>query len=72
MAPWFADIQQLPLFMAAGLLLNITPGVDMALVLRSSAVSGRMRALTSRNARLVAPGLSSSLRWSLTKARFSL
>ncbi len=36
----FADIQQLPLFVAAGLLLNITPGVDMALVLRCSAALG--------------------------------
>jgi threonine/homoserine/homoserine lactone efflux protein len=36
----FADIQQLPLFVVAGLLLNITPGVDMALVLRSSAAQG--------------------------------
>jgi threonine/homoserine/homoserine lactone efflux protein len=36
----FADIQQLPLFVVAGLLLNITPGVDMALVLRCSAAQG--------------------------------
>ncbi|MDH4392006.1 MAG: LysE family translocator [Aquabacterium sp.] len=35
-----ADIQHLPLFVLAGLLLNITPGVDMALVLRSSAAQG--------------------------------
>lgn len=35
-----ADIHNLPLFVAAGLLLNITPGVDMALVLRSSAAQG--------------------------------
>ncbi len=34
------DIQQLPLFIGAGLLLNITPGVDMALVLRSSGALG--------------------------------
>ena len=40
MAALFADIQQLPLFVLAGLLLNITPGVDMALVLRSSAAHG--------------------------------
>ncbi len=40
MAPLLADIQQLPLFVVAGLLLNITPGVDMALVLRCSAAQG--------------------------------
>ncbi len=40
MAGLFADIQQLPLFIGAGLLLNITPGVDMALVLRCSAAQG--------------------------------
>ena len=39
-APVLADIQQLPLFVVAGLLLNITPGVDMALVLRCSAARG--------------------------------
>jgi threonine/homoserine/homoserine lactone efflux protein len=33
-------LQQLPLFVLAGLLLNITPGVDMALVVRSSAAQG--------------------------------
>ena len=38
-----------------------------ALTLRSRAVSGCMRALTSRNARLVAPGLSCRRRWSLTR-----
>ena len=38
-----ADIHNLPLFVAAGLLLNITPGVDMALVLRSSAAQGWSR-----------------------------
>jgi threonine/homoserine/homoserine lactone efflux protein len=35
-----AGIQQLPLFIGAGLLLNITPGVDMALVVRCSAAQG--------------------------------
>lgn len=35
-----ADIQHLPLFIGAGLLLNLTPGVDMALVVRHSAASG--------------------------------
>jgi len=35
-----ADIQNLPLFIGAGLLLNLTPGVDMALVVRHSAASG--------------------------------
>jgi threonine/homoserine/homoserine lactone efflux protein len=35
-----ADIQQLALFVLAGVLLNLTPGVDMALVLRSSAALG--------------------------------
>lgn len=40
MAPVLADVQQLPLFVVAGLLLNITPGVDMALVLRCSAAQG--------------------------------
>lgn len=35
-----ADIHSLPLFVVAGLLLNITPGVDMALVLRSTAALG--------------------------------
>lgn len=35
-----ADIHSLPLFVVAGLLLNITPGVDMALVLRSTAAQG--------------------------------
>ncbi len=40
MAALLGDIQQLPLFVLAGLLLNITPGADMALVLRSSAAQG--------------------------------
>ena len=40
MALVLTDIQQLPLFVVAGLLLNITPGVDMALVLRCSAAQG--------------------------------
>ena len=35
-----AGIQHLPLFIGAGLLLNITPGVDMALVVRCSAAQG--------------------------------
>ena len=33
-------IQHWPLFIASGLLLNLTPGVDMALVLRTSAAQG--------------------------------
>lgn len=33
-------IQHWPLFIASGLLLNLTPGVDMALVLRSAAAQG--------------------------------
>jgi len=33
-------IHHWPLFIASGLLLNLTPGVDMALVLRSSAAQG--------------------------------
>ncbi len=40
MTALLGDIQQLPLFVVAGLLLNITPGVDMALVLRCSAAQG--------------------------------
>jgi threonine/homoserine/homoserine lactone efflux protein len=35
-----AGTQQLPLFIGAGLLLNITPGVDMALLVRCSAAQG--------------------------------
>jgi len=35
-----AGIHQWPLFIGAGLLLNLTPGADMALVLRSGAAQG--------------------------------
>lgn len=35
-----ADIHSLPLFVVAGLLLNITPGVDLVLVMRSTAAQG--------------------------------
>ena len=35
-----ADVQNLALFIGAGLLLNLTPGVDMALVVRHGATSG--------------------------------
>ena len=38
--PIFAGIHDWPLFIVAGLLLNLTPGVDMALVLRCSAGQG--------------------------------
>ena len=34
-------IHDLPLFLAAGLLLNLTPGVDMAFVAGSSVAQGR-------------------------------
>ena len=40
MADLLAGTHQWPLFIAAGLLLNLTPGVDMALVLRSGAAHG--------------------------------
>ena len=33
-------VQQLPMFVMAGLLLNLTPGADMALVARASAAQG--------------------------------
>ena len=38
--PIAAGIHDWPLFISAGLLLNLTPGVDMALVLRCSAGQG--------------------------------